>query len=119
MFFVVLEDGTIAVEGRDFINWDDIPYDSSIKSVGLYLETGWLGKTLLFQPLPQGCTRWYCGRLGSAAIDKRGRQIGYVLAGIKDSTCYRIEVSHRGVGPMELIPLQYVKYPEGVWRDGC
>jgi hypothetical protein len=121
MFFVHFADGSTQTE-QELQKWDNVQRDMRIKSIGLFVPVNNNGQQhlLMLSPLPEHCDKYCCTKLGRMLPGKdNGNHIGYALMGIKNGLLYRIEMTSKGFGPMQILPATMLKIRESAWRDGC
>jgi hypothetical protein len=117
MFFIRFEDGSVATE-LDFGDWDHVPRDRRVKSVGLILPVPDETHLITWEPLPAGCERYYCARLGTAPLGGVDAWIGYTLIGVMDGRYIEIQATHRGLGPPKIGRAGDLNIREEAWRSG-
>lgn len=121
MFFVHFADDSIVME-KELQKWDNVPRDIKVKRIGVLVPISDNGEQHLLplSPLPLHCDKYCCTKLGRAlpGIDT-GKHIGYALMGIKDGLLYRVEITNKGLGAMQIVPSTILKIRESAWRDGC
>ncbi len=116
MFFVRFEDGTTVTE-LEFGDWDHVPKDRPLKSIGLILPLPGPGHLIPWEPLPEGCEKYYCARLGAAPLGGIDTWLGYILIGVMGPIFWEVKVRHDGFKTRQH-PIKKLNIREEAWRQG-